>query len=617
MRLLLNSERAQTRIISEVQKKFPEWEVKADRVQLHLASGIWPGVTVELGRFQGSRKVKCGEPELHIDVDSLKIPVSLWSLLVQNSKTGLISMDRVDIEVAEKNCDREAVVESGQSLAGPSKSSKVPSTKSSSQLVPDSTALPEQLGLRSIYNEIRQRVSGLKIEEVSIFLSKDHNWSLKISQLHLNVEDPITLGGDLSIWSRWERGELRQDFSFALSLMGPLLEWNLETGVKEGKVSWTGQMDEEAKTFLQQLKVHQGPMSDLLSVLYRVGLLDVLPEMKRVWLNCELTQGGGFKRQLDFRTLPVRIDKCRIDGEVGNISVEPQLVYFNEPHLKSGPIAVKFKNLSLDLLFENFALPKMDVIFARLGNWSGQVQVTSLKEVSFSGILNGMKVNVSHQSLQGIETIEQIEARGSWRDPQLKVNLSHFSLTGGEADGEAQLSYDKQKNEGDFLVDFKRLSFSAPIQRLLFQKGAKPLQIHLEAGLKDGKVDHLKGKFGSEEIYGQGWSVKNIESKISQKKQEEFQFDLKASAFEWGEGFRYQDLIANQRKQLELKDEVQSLKDLSARVVLDTEGGRIERFRGKWLKVPLQFEGGWVRGEHLEGQFRRTKPSKTSELILQ
>ena len=152
---------------------------------------------------------------------------------------------------------------------------------------------------------------------------------------------------------------------------------------------------------------------------------------------------------------------------------------------------------------------------------------------------------------------------------------------------------------------------------IMEKKGAKPLQIHLEAGLKDGKVDHLKGKFGSEEIYGQGWSVKNIESKISQKKQEEFQFDLKASAFEWGEGFRYQDLIANQRKQLELKDEVQSLKDLSARVVLDTEGGRIERFRGKWLKVPLQFEGGWVRGEHLEGQFRRTKPSKTSELILQ
>jgi len=429
MRLFLNSERAQARIISEVQKKFPEWNVAADRVELHLSSGLWPGVTVELGRVQGLRKVECGRPELKISADSLKIPVGLWSLVTGQNKVGFISMERMDIEISEKACNSAEAPQTGKS-----KSTQGQARSSSLDLATASESLPTSLGLRAINDEIRQRVEGLKISELTVSGLGSRQWSFKMAPLILKVGSPVVLQGGLSIWSQFERGEIRQKFKLQTSLSGPLLEWKLETSVKEGEVAWSGQIDEESKTFLHRFKIHQVPLADLLSSVYTAGGLPVQPQAKRVWLNCDVVQGGGFLNLEKALQVPAKFESCRLDGEIGSLSVRPQVFYLKEPYFRNGPLTVDGRKISLDLIFEALSLSKMEVVFSRLGDWTGVFEMNSLKEMVLDGVLENIKVNVSHKSLRGQETVQSVKTYGHWLDPLLKLKLEKFNVLGGRDD---------------------------------------------------------------------------------------------------------------------------------------------------------------------------------------
>lgn len=595
LRFFLNSERAQQRILFEVQKKLPEWEVQANSARLHLSSGMWPGVTVELPEAKASRLGNCGEPTLEVAIKDLKIPMGLWSILQGKQRLGDISVSQIYIkELAKKTC--------------PS-SQKNSSPQSSIQEHLSTNIELERLGLRSVFDELQKRVEGLTLSEVRFESASHPDWSFMAQDLALSVGSAIHMSGGFSLWKKFSSGELRQGFRLVADLHGPLLEWNLSSSIKEGSVRWSGQVDEDRGTFLQKLTVKQGPVSDILDTLLKVGVLKSSFETKRLWLNCQVTQSGSFKGKLQVEELPLRVDHCDIDGELGKISFEPQVFYLKEPFLRNGPLSLKLGSVSVETLVDFFGGSKMPVIFSQLGFWSGKVETANLKDLSFQGQLEGLRVNVSNKSLRGIEIINRIQMTGEVSQDHVQMKLSEIEIFGGSRDGKVQVSYDFKKRGGEFDLEFEHLEPSEPIQSLLIQGKSSPIQLSLNGKLGGGELQALKGSFSSAGAQGSGWVLSQVRGRIDQKGEESFRVSFQAKELNWDSKFKYHGLIDQIFSRYALSMDKKQISQMNSRLDVFPEGGKIHRAQALLggSKEPLRFTGAWERGQNLKGKVRFEK----------
>lgn len=593
LRFFLNSERAQQRILFEVQKKLPEWEVQADSARLHLSSGVWPGVTVELPEARASRLGSCGEPTLEVAIKDLKIPMGLWSIIQGKQRLGDISVSEIHIkELSAKDCEAS-------------------STRSSIQEHLSTNLELERLGLRSVFDELQKRVEGLRLKEVR-FESLGHpDWSFMAKDLALDVGRAIHMSGGFSFWKQFSSGELRQGFRLVADLHGPLLEWNLVSSMKEGSVRWSGQIDEDRGTFLQKLTVKQGPVSDILDTLLKVGVLKKSFETKRLWLNCEITQSGSFKGKPQIEELPLRVDHCDMDGELGRVSLSSQVFYLKEPFLRNGPLELNLGKVSVETLVDFLGVSKMPIVFSQLGFWSGQVQTTNFKGILFKGQLEGLRVNVSNKSLRGIEILNRIQMEGKLNQEHLQMKLSDFEIFGGSRDGVAHISYNFVESDGNFELQFEKLEPSESIQSLLIQGKSSPLHLSLRGSLKEGEIKGLRGKFKSSGAEGSGWELNQVQGRIDQNGKQDFTIALQAKELKWDSKFKYYGLIDQIFSHYTLSMDKKQVFQVSSRFDVFSRGGNIHSAQAFLDEVgnrkPLRFSGEWKRGQNLKGKIRYQK----------
>jgi hypothetical protein len=590
MRLFLNSERAQQKILTEVRKKFPEWNVKADKVELRLASGIWPGVTVELPQTHLFKEGNCSRPAFNVDMKDLKIPVGIWSLLRGTSRLGRISIAAIHVELAEGACERSA-------------SPQEPSTSSPSEGAEQALRL-NHLNLRKVYEELSERASGLTVGELVVESAHSPDWSFRAQPLELDAGAQVRMAGRFSLWKEFSKGEVRQDFQLKAALQGPLLEWKLSSTMKEGQLEWSGQLDDEGHTFLQKFRVSQGPLGDVLSLLHRAGVLEKLPETKRVWLNCALSQSGTFENLRSLWRMPVNLSSCGVDGELGRLVIQPQLFYLKEPYFRAGPLVVNVSKLSLDQLTDIISLPKMSVIFSHLGNWSGSLKLRALKDLELSGVLEDLRVKVSNKSLRGIEVLSKIQTEGHVTDEKMDVRLSDFQILGGSRGGDAHFVYDMEHRRGTFDVIFKGLKPSESIQSLLFEGRMEPLRLNVAGSLEQEKVTDLRADFSATETWGKGWHLTGIKGALNQLAAERFSLQWSARQFTWDGSFRYDGFASEVAGAFQHPLTKKELKDISVRAEIDAQGGLVKKASAQFLNRLVEFEGGWQRGEHLTGKAR-------------
>lgn len=592
LRLFLNSERAQQRILSEVQRKFPEWNVEAESVELHLASGVWPGVTINLPRAHVHRNGQCGKPSFSVDVQSLRIPVSLWSILTSQDRLGTVAIEQVDIELQESPCPGEA------------RKAPPQTTTSSTVSALGSRIDIKNLGLRSAYEEIKDRVDGLTLGQVLVRNPTAPDWSFRARDLHLDAGSTVEVNGTFSVWRQFKNGELRQEFRLRSTLQGPLLHWELRTSIKEGEFRWSGQLDEEGRTFLQRVQLRQGPLSDLLDMLYKAGVPVSSSGIKRVWLNCEVVQGGSFQAFSSVREIPLRVGVCGLDGELGRINIEPQVFYLNEPHLRNGSLALRVSKLSVDSLMGILGQSKVPVTFSTLGLWTGKIEAESLSQMNWEGELEGVKLNVSNKSLRGVETLTSLHTEGRLSDSRLELGLSEFQILGGSRGGQVDIGYDLKAEQGEFNVQFDQLTPSASIQNLLVQGTMEPLRLQAKGEIIGGRLMDLSGQFSTSRVGGVGWSLYPVHGRISQVRPEQFHLEVLAENFEWNENFRYSAFASSVLNTFDMKVTDNALKDIEVNLDIQAQVGRVTSATAKLKEQVIEFQGEWQRGRALVGQVR-------------
>ncbi len=591
LRLVLNSDRAQQEILLEVQKKFPEWQVESARVELHLAAGIWPGFTVELPEAHAQRAAECGKPLLDVELHSLKIPVSLWTLVTGANRVGKISADRIDIELKENPCETAAHLESDQ------------------QTATESTAIPaqiqmEHLGLRQVYDEIRERAQGVTLNEIHVRNSKQPSWNFSGRGLRLTVSSDVRIYGDFTVSRRFPKGEIKQDFKLIGALHGPLLEWELKSPIKEGELRWSGQLDEEGRTFLQRIRLHQGPLNDILEILFKAEIIKSFTQTRRAWVDCELTQGGSFQKSLSLAELPIRIDSCRVDGELGRLYLEPQMIYPVKPHFRNGPVQLKVSKLSLEMVSEFFGLRKFPLLIASMGFWTGTVTAYDQDDIEFSGELESLKLNFSNKSLRGVETLSQIQTQGERKGKNLKVTFSDFQILGGSRGGIVKTDYNLEKGSGRFVVDFNSLRPSEPLQNLLFQGRVDALKLNLNGALEADGVHDVHGRFSSEKALGRGWEALNVSGEVKQIKKENFALELQLETLKWSESFKYDVFSTSLLNAFGMESASKQIDDSHINMEVHVNGGVVNRAVAKINDRRLEFVGEWKRGRPLYGKAR-------------
>lgn len=594
LRLFLNSDRAQQQIILEVQKKFPEWDVQANKVELRLASGIWPGITLELPKAQATRQGSCGQSSLKVHLEMLKIPVSLWSLLAGQNRIGQASVGKIDVELLESPCEAQAQ-EKGKDKVSISTNplSASPGLKN--------------FGLRSIYQEVQGRAAGLTLYEVMVSDPSSPDWSFRAKDLHIQANSDVSLHGTFSLWKQFPKGELRQEFKLDASLQGPLLEWQLRSAIKEGELRWSGQLDEDGQTFLQRLQMKQGPLNDLLETFYKVGWLPTAPQTRRVWLNCEIVQGGSFQTFPKVSEIPLQIKSCGVDGELGRLSLESQVFYLEKPHLRNGPLLMKFEEVSLESVAEILGVSQFPLIFSSLGFWDGQLKVDSDQNYQLNGEWKGLKLNISNKSLRGVETISKIQTSAQVKKDHVHLLLSDFEILGGSRGGELEVNYSLQEHKGKLNAYFQNLKLSSAVQNLLIQGEMDPVELKLRGEIQADSFVGLSGEFSSSEARGQGWNLKGISGKLNQVSPEKFKGEVLAELFNWEPHFRYHPLIEEVARSFESPSFPRKMERLKAQLVIESQKGELSSVRSAWGAKKLEMEGAWKRGGSLNAEVRLSK----------
>lgn len=598
VRFFLNSQQAQDRILSELKTRLPEWKVEADRVQLLLASGIWPGLTMVLpqARLERLREDPC--ESITIQVRDLRLPMSMWSMIQGQHRLGNASAQELDVELSQADC--------------PKAERKIEVLGSS-----ENNSRSKDLGFKHIFDSIRNRIDGLHVQKLTVSDSRVGSWSLSAQPLTIDVGSRIRAWGQISVWKRFESGEIRQNLSISANLQSSLLDWNIKSSIKEGEANWYGQIDELGRTFLQRFEMRQGPVTDLVDLLRVSGFIEKSFVSKRAWVNCRVSQGGSFKELKDIETLPIRIESCGLEGEGGKVRVSPVTVYVKPPYLRNGPLEVSVNQFPLQSVVDFLGTRVADRVIHDMGRWSGSGHIYAPEKWSVQGEIEDVKVSISNQSLRGTETISSLRLRAEKTWDQLKITFFDFKIPGGSRGGEVGVVLDSKTQNGILTAKFAGLSLSSTVQELLFRGRGEAIALSGQGSFIDGKLNDFHGEFRWPSVRGKGWIADDIHGEFRLKNQE-LDSKIFIKNFGWSREYFYSKFLEQLKQKLSLEEGFQKLTDISMDLSIDSKGGAVKKTLGHADRKTLSFSGGWARSAALTGKvFVSTPGSPSSKAIVE
>lgn len=590
VRFFLGSDKAQERILSELKSKVPEWQIETDRVQLLLASGIWPGLTMVVPKANLIRQGHCELAQIRVRLDGMRLPISLWALLSGKSQLGDVYIENLEVEMDQESCDKKV------SLSAPQNSPENPSATATEV---KSEGL-QNLGLEKAFDEIQKRIDSLTIRKASLSDLNQLNWSLVAENFSLNVGSWIRAQGQFSIWKRFELNELRQSFSFIANLQGSLLDWKINSQVKEGEVEWFGQLDESGRTFLQRLSIRQGPVADIFEFFKTAGLTTKSLPTRRAWLNCRLSQGGTFKKLKDVKVAAIRIELCELEGEGGKLAVSPVTVYPKAPHFRNGPLEFSSTQIPLQTLAKFLDVKIADRVISNLGRLTARGKVYAAEKWSLSGQLEDLQISISNDSLRGIETISNLRFVVEKHWDELKLQLSDFKILGGSRGGDIHLRVNPKDKSGDLKFSFEGLSLSQNAQNLLFRGQGTPIHLKGFGRLEDGELRSSEGTFKWDAVEGRGWTSDSVNGNFRFQKGQ-FLTTVKMKSFTWTKPYFYMEFLDQIKKILNVSDSATTLSNIEVDLKVHSQGGEVDEAKGLLGSSNLIFAGQWARAGSLTG----------------
>lgn len=493
-RTLLSSQQIQSRILQQLEASLPEFSLRMDAAKVSLARGIWPGLTIDVPRLEMTKPATCGDPVSSIRLENIRIPIGTWSVLRRKPRIATARIAGGTILLDFSGCEKKQTARSATSPQPlPSESSNTAVTS------------PRINGLREILKKalgsLREKMDGLAIQSLKV--QGAAGWTATLKSLNFNVADTDTLSTRVSVDKGFKHGHLSQTFQVHLKIAGDQLDWRVETRLKEGVVHWSGVGDLISKSVRQELRLDQVPVRDMLNDLYVGGLLPSEAQPRLLWLTCELDHEGVWP---EWKTLPIKITNCRLEGEGGQIIIAKQEAWPWEKDFFKSPVVAQVNNVSLRMILDLIDRAGLPAVIPELGRWTGTVEFLNKNNWSIQGLLSGMEIVFSNKSVRGKQRIASLSTYLQASGGRIRGTFSKMGLADGSSHGQFDADFDDRLLNGRITVHMPELSLSPAIQKLMFQSISSPLDIEGVARIRDGDLASWNGTAKWDKTQGDGWS---------------------------------------------------------------------------------------------------------------
>ncbi|MGE0527414.1 MAG: hypothetical protein AB7G93_13545 [Bdellovibrionales bacterium] len=587
IRTLLRSDQVHHRIISELRARFPEHQFQIGRTEVLLSRGLWPALGLRLHDLR-FRKEGCDKLSFTFQVPMAVLPVDLWSL-----RSGQLRLGQVEISSGRMHLDYKECPRSTSTPPSPgSKTSRLYRTTSDSLMTKAKNIQPRRLDL----DELSRHLDSIQLHDFAVTYERNPTWKLIFPYAELNVEDGIALQAQVDVQKSLPFGALVHSVELDAESDRGLLHWTVESHFKEGRFTWTGRWDMSGTSIVSEIQLHQFPLKDLVSDLYRMGFLEQDADLKSAWLTCTASWEGSLG---ELETLPVRLRNCVLEGGYGRVELAQADFYPAQKPAFRVPAQIEIRSLKIQALMEAIGRKILPRVLARLGVWSGTLVYANPEEWRLDGMLENLEVVFSNQSVRGKQLIQSLRVRAARTGDLIKSSVDDVVLRNGEFVGAVRFELNRDGRDGNFDVQIERLIFSPAIQSLLVGGELEAVSVHGRGQLQAGELHQWAGRFQLPRVSGSGWQVEGIDVK-SRFTPGVFHIEGHAAAAEVNTGWRYFPRLKDISPDLE---RTARWRNLEARADITSSGGNVSELRAAQAPKGLAWrgQGSWVRDGEFSG----------------
>ncbi|WP_413584382.1 hypothetical protein [Bdellovibrio sp. HCB274] len=473
-----------TRIKSQLEKAashiHKDIKVSFDSAELSLANGILPRFAVVIKQVRMESDQACWMAPV-LEIDEMRLPLSLWGLLTKQSPVKTINADNVvltlrgTVEACEKEKQqanennhrpKEAAplvtlspLEQAQKYRNDISNLNITSFKIISAQYPQypSELLSFRAQVKSFEPrivEVHAKTNFLKDETVGDYLSH--------ANLFLEYKEMPEQSLQAHFFGNWREGHYSVIAHY--SLLDHML--NVETDMKHI------------------------PLSQVLQVLQKYDLVSKKLNGKQVWLSAKARMRGEAEK---LKSAPFEVKDFRLEGDLGEMSVESANFTSVEP-LRYKPLLIDIKNMRIDKLLAFINRPQKARIFGDLGSFTGQAEFVSEKEVRMVGEHQGLQFIFSNKSRRENQFVDRIAGEISLKGDTWNINVNRAEPRGGSFIGAIKVKADRDFKDVQFTSAIDEVTLAPSIQSLMTNGGEiGVLGLNVEARTTDGKVSYVRG----------------------------------------------------------------------------------------------------------------------------
>lgn len=581
IRTLLGSDRVHQRILSEVRNRFPQDDIRIGSTEILLSSGIWPGLGLKISDFSFKRE-NCGKLGVNFEAPILIVPVGIWGLYKSEVSLGHVEIHRGKAHLHYKNCSPLTMAKE-----------KTPVPPDQPLALKSGAPEPE----RPLWNpptfdwkQIGKIVDSAEIKDFALTFEREPTWKVHIQDAELEFGGELFGHALVDVQKSLPFGTLNHSVDIEARGEGSVVQMQLTSEFKEGRVFWKGSWDSSTHSAMSSLNLSQLPLKEVVNELYLMGFLENEVPLRSAWLSCQAGWEGSITRPIET---PVKVNGCKVEGTYGGIQMEEAHLYPLAQNKLKVPIQFKVQNLQVQPLVEAFNKQILPAVINRLGVWSGQVEFLNRNSWSLDGFLDGAEVVFSNQSVRGKQQLRRIHTVAHQVEGLLAAKVDQLELNEGKFEGVIEATLNDDWRNGTFSVNIANIAFSPGIQTLLTGGTWSVLKLVGHGRLQSGEVSEWRGVMESPRMLGMGWTGEKV-SATSRYQPGLFSIEGRVENLELGGGWRYYPQV---REHLALNGEALKWKDVRAKIEVkkaggdiqsffatDTRNGKIWRGRGNWQR---------------------------------
>ena len=584
-RLYFNPNRVRAVISSAIADQPAKIGLSFGKARLELANGSVPQVALVLSDVALAPAPEC-RPEASMRIATLRVPFRVSKLLRGQFAVGSVEAEDmvVDLDGLKARCETDEAPVARANVVHPT-AKTAPAKIAVDKNPPKPWWTPEQL------ISVQSLIGGVELSRVELqFENRTKKVFLEsFSASSEPGKDLVRVETDLRIPPEIAYGERIPVLNISMDARATAATVAMRAELSEGSLTVDADLTPGAGGSLEtdtRLKLENVPLSQIVPLLSKAGVVKGPFKPKFLWLNCNASINGRFQGL--FERSPLKLDNCIVDGTGARIAM-PLAVRRADGIWD--PFKVSIEKVDLERVVETFGWKGPDGVVSKLGRLSGEIDVRAQNDARFEGKIEDAEVFFSSLGVRANQKIPKLESVIELKGDEVQAEFGNLELEGGAFEG--KLAFDLKKDgSGKIKGRIETLRLSERVQQVLVRGRIGSIKGDAEAQLSKGKLSALKGDFEVARIEGNEVRIEKSDVRT--------------------------ELAENGQVQVTVKSPLVEVNQASVFFRALEPAFFAHRFAGPWIAaeqamIVATFQDGNVRWEKAQGEFESGKIKISSE----